>query len=362
MAIAVETSGLTKRYKVGGTFLRRAERTALALSDVNLKVHSGEVFGVVGRNGYGKTTLMKCIASLLLPTAGSIRVFGRDVEKENAEVRKLIGWVGTEERSFYFRLTGEQNLRFFAHLQGIASPTIGPTIAQLGEKFGVTELLGRRFHEYSTGNKQKFAIMRGLLHDPRLLILDEPSRSLDPFAADDLRDHLRDWVSEKKDRTILVTSHNLSEVEELSDRVAIMSRGRLRACGPVDELRKSWGQSETISLLLKSQPSNWQTLQKNLRSGRWDELPSGHGSSGHGWLRFEHAPGDGTFPELLSALVREKSNIVSVDRQVLTLQDIIDRVDEAGTLKMDADPTTALPGPAAFKGASARPSQDSEKP
>ncbi len=323
-SIAVQTQALSKSYRIGGRLWRRGiEKTTRALIDVDLKIAAGEVFGIVGRNGYGKTTLVKCIASLLLPSSGSVRVFGLDTKSQHRELRRAIGWIGTEERSFYFRLTGQQNLRFFAKLQGIEPALAEKRMNELAERFGIVELLTRRFHEYSTGNRQKLALVRGLLHEPRLLMLDEPTRSLDPFAADTLRVTLMDWVREDSSRTVIITSHNLHEIESLSDRVGVMSRGRLRACGAVDKLRQEWGTGETIGIHLEERPAAWENLAGMVSGLQWEK-----DHTLGGWLRFNHKPGDGTLDRVIGELHAARLSLLSVDRKELSLQDIVDRVDQ----------------------------------
>lgn len=334
---AVRTEALCKTYRIGGRFWKRGEAKEVeALIDVDLEVPRGEIFGLVGRNGYGKTTLVKCIASLLLPSKGKVQVFGQDTRVQQRSLRRLVGWVGTEERGFYFRLTGEQNLRFFAQLQGMESDVIEERIQLFAQKFAVKELLSRRFHEYSTGNRHKMAIIRGLLHQPRLLMLDEPTRSLDPFAAHTMRQALLEWVKEDPGRTIIITSHNLQEIESLSDRVGVMSRGRLRACGPVEHLRKEWGSGETIGIQLERKPGAWAALCASLTELTWEPSPDRGG-----WLRVGQRPGDGTLDLVFDELRKENDRILTVERKELSLQDIVDRVD-GGPPSLPRDSTVSV--------------------
>lgn len=324
MPTAIEVSNLSKSYPIGGRFWKRAkERRHQALFDVNLEINPGEIFGLVGRNGYGKTTLIKCIASLLVPSQGNVKVFGKDTVDSGLEVRRMIGWVGTEERSFYFRLTGRQNLLFFARLQGLSRAQSEATIERFSHELGIVELLDRRFHEYSTGNRQRLALLRGLLQGPQLLILDEPTRSLDPFAATALRDTLENWVQEEPERTILITSHNLGEIEDMSHRVGVMSKGHLRAIGPVDELRVRLGASEKIGFQLDRAPEHLEALLSELPQASWEQA---HAQKT--WLRFTHQLSDTLVDSTLRQVLAQGSQVLSVERTELTLQDIIDHVDK----------------------------------
>lgn len=341
MTAAVHTEGLSKTYRVGGRLWfrdRSQARTVDALRGVDLHVRAGEIFGLVGRNGYGKTTLIKCVASLLHPTRGSARVFGHDTISAARQLRRRIGWVGTEERSFYFRLTGRQNALFFAQLQGIAAADARDRVERLAAELEFTALLDRRFHEYSTGNRQRLAIIRALLHDPELLILDEPTRSLDPFAAEMLRTTLRRWAAGSRTRTVMITSHDLDEVEALGDRVGIMSRGQLRACGRVDALRRELGCHEVVGVQI-GRPLD-EAARQQLQRGHAD-LECEPAVEGKTWLRLRQRPDAPTLDGLIRDLVAGDHTIVGVERCSVTLQDIIDHVDRRERVEPeneDADP------------------------
>src|SRR5690606_18834085 len=251
MKAAIEVRDLKKSYATSSRFWQRRELYQ-ALDGINLKVERGEIVGLVGRNGYGKTTLIKCVAGLLAPSAGVVNVWEYDGQKQASAVRRLIGWVGAEERSFYLRLTGYENLMFFARLQGMSASLARQRIGHFCSLLKCDGLLNKRVHEHSTGNRQRFSIVRGLLHDPKVLILDEPTRSLDPFSASDLCKTLRGWVKEDPERCILVTSHQLNEVEDLSARVAIMGKGKLGAFGTLAELRREFQGGESVRIEIRA--------------------------------------------------------------------------------------------------------------
>jgi ABC-2 type transport system ATP-binding protein len=219
-----------------------------ALDSISLTIEQGEIFGLIGRNGAGKTTLAKIIATLVQPTAGHARVCGFDTTRQEIEVRARIGLASAEERNSYWRLTAEQNLLFFARLYGMTDREANLRISELFEQLDLGEMAKRRFGELSTGNKQRVAVARALLMNPPLLLLDEPTRSLDPLAAVRLRSLIRSLVKQTPPTTVFLTSHNLSEVEELCSRVAVISRGKIVASDHPGGLRNSFKTEEEIEI------------------------------------------------------------------------------------------------------------------
>lgn len=242
---AIEAHGLEKSFakKRGlGEILRHpfgATERIEALRGVDLSVRRGEIFALLGPNGAGKTTLLKILSSLILPDAGSATVGGHDTSRENP-VKRQLGLVNSDERSFYWRLSARQNLRFFARLYDVPGPRIDPRIDELLERVDMLEPADRQFSGYSSGMKQRIAIARALLHDPPILLMDEPTSSLDPASARDVRRFVLDELNRRDGKTIVLASHNLREVEMLADRVAILVAGKMRQLGTVDEVRR-WG-------------------------------------------------------------------------------------------------------------------------
>ena len=249
--LAISIRNLSKTYPVSfrrvRAFFRRPPKEPVeALREVSFDVHTGEIFGLIGRNGAGKTTLTKIVATLVHPTTGSVVVRGNDSVVNDVQVRREIGLATAEERSFYWRLTGEQNLMFFARLHGLSDRTAKQRIRELFAKLELEEVARRRFGEMSTGNKQRLAVARAMLSDPPVLLLDEPTRSLDPLAAARMRQMISSLAKQDPPVTILLTSHNLAEVETLCERVAIISRGRIRAIDTPQHLRGLTSKSEQV--------------------------------------------------------------------------------------------------------------------
>ena len=252
-ALAISIRNLSKTYPVGfprirALFRRPAKEPVEALREVSFDVQAGEIFGLIGRNGAGKTTLTKIVATLVQPTTGSVSVRGNDSVAHDEQVRREIGLATAEERSFYWRLTAEQNLMFFARLHGLSDRFAKQRIRELFAKLELEEVARRRFGEISTGNKQRLAVARSMLASPPVLLLDEPTRSLDPLAAARMRELISSLAKEDPPVTILLTSHNLAEVETLCQRVAIISRGSIRAIDTPQQLRGLTSKAEQVHI------------------------------------------------------------------------------------------------------------------
>ncbi len=228
--------------------VRKAYGPALALKDASLELHQGEILALLGPNGAGKTTLIKILATLLTKDAGHVEILGYDLDRHEKEIRHLFGYVGQDsERSAYARLTVVENLRFFGSLRGLGRRQIDQQIERLASLFDFHESLGKLFVQLSGGQKQTVVIMRALLHDPPLVYLDEPTKGLDPFIAKRIRSFLRQFVYQEG-KSLLLTSHVLSEVDELAGRVALIHRGTIPITGTPQDLKAAVGASELVEL------------------------------------------------------------------------------------------------------------------
>lgn len=217
---------VTRRYREYLLHPFRPRSRADALHDIELRVDPGTRLALVGPNGAGKTSLLKMIGGLLYPTTGGVRIAGIDTVDDNAEVRRRVGLVVNEERSFYWRLTGAQNLEFFGVLENLHGKPLRRRIVELLEMVGLAAAGDRRVSDYSSGMKQRLAIARGLLSDPRVLLLDEPTRSLDILGSVEIRQLIAEQLS-GHDRTLVVATNRIEDVLDLCDRLVIIRRGRI---------------------------------------------------------------------------------------------------------------------------------------
>lgn len=208
-----------------------------ALSNLSLEVKKGEIVGLLGPNGAGKTTLSKIITTLIHPSSGEVRLFGVNVLDDPYAARGMMGLVTCDERSFYWRLTGRQNLKFFAALYGVSERDFIERSAEILETLGLEAAADKPYYSYSSGMKQKLAIARGLLSHPQILIYDEPTRSLDPLSAHNIRTWIKKQHVKYPEQTHLLATNQLIEAELLCDRVFIINDGKLIAQGTVDEIR-----------------------------------------------------------------------------------------------------------------------------
>ena len=297
-------------------FGRKIEPDVTALKDINLVIKPGETFGLIGNNGAGKTTLTKSIATLIMPTSGSISVGEYDTVKDDVKVRSVVGFANAEERSFYWRLTSTQNLMFFARLYGMTDKSARERIFHLFNLLKFTDMADRKFAELSTGNKQKLAVARALLSDPVVLLLDEPTRSLDPIAAG----QMRNLISLLKEKTILLTSHNLSEIETLCERIAVISKGEIKEVGTAKELRSQYSELQEVTIEFKSAVLlNFETLGELPENAVLDQSENEYS------LKFSRRPDDDLLGKIVSQLNEKGAIISEIKTERASLLDILEK-------------------------------------
>ena len=234
---AIQVNNLRRIFKSTSGIFKRQVKEILAVDDVSFSVGDGELFGLLGPNGAGKTTTIKMLTTLLIPTAGSASILGLDVVRDAAAVRPRIGFIFGGERGLYWRISGYDNLRYFASLYHVEPGTAKKRIPELIELVGLTGREKERVEGYSRGMRQRLHIARSLIHDPEVLFLDEPTMGLDPVGARELRMAIRNLQSEKK--TILMTTHYMFEADALCQRIAIINKGNIIALDTPENLKKN---------------------------------------------------------------------------------------------------------------------------
>jgi ABC-2 type transport system ATP-binding protein len=249
----IEAVDLHRTYRTTTGALRRRRLEIEALRGVSFTVERGELFGLLGPNGAGKTTTIKILVTLLLPTAGTARVLGHDVVRDTRDVRRRVGFVFGGERGLYERLSGLDNLRYFAELYGVPP---GEQRRRIGAVLELVGLAGRereRVEGYSRGMRQRLHIARGLVHDPEVLFLDEPTLGLDPVGARDLRQTIAGLAAAGK--TLLLTTHYMFEADALCNRIAVISRGRIVAEGSPRALKEGIGEGRVVEIEVFGMPA-----------------------------------------------------------------------------------------------------------
>ena len=224
---AIEVSHLRRTFISHIGVIKRTAKEIVAVDDVSFEIEEGELFGLLGPNGAGKTTTTKMLTTLLIPTSGTAAVKGFDVVKDADQVRRRIGFIFGGERGLYWRLSGIDNLRYFASLYNVDPDTTKKRIEYLLDMVGLNGRGEEKVQGYSRGMKQRLHVARTLLHNPDILFLDEPTLGLDPVGAREFRQVILNLQSEKK--TILLTTHYMFEADALCDRIAVINHGRIIA-------------------------------------------------------------------------------------------------------------------------------------
>ncbi len=295
----IETKNLTKKFD-----------RFLAVDGVTLSVQAGEVLALLGPNGAGKTTTVRMLTSVLKPTQGGARVAGYDVVAEAAKVRASVG-VLTEQHGLYARMPTFEYLDFYGQLYDIPTEERHARIETMLDQFGLTEMRDRRIGEFSKGMRQKLALARALLHQPPVLLLDEPTSAMDPESARLVRNAIKALRSDE--RAIVICTHNLAEAEEIADRIAIIRRGRIIAKGTPTALKQT---------LLG--PGEYELRLAAALNGTIEALPSGVEitSQGKHWLRYRTAQPSEDNPRVLRTLLGQDIPVVSLQEVPRSLEQV----------------------------------------
>lgn len=302
----------------GGNNGATGAKTVVAVDGVSFSVPQGEVFGLLGPNGAGKTTTIKMLSTLLRPTSGRVLIQGLDVEKEPSRVLSRIGTVLSGERCVYWKLTGRENLQYFGALYGLSGPRLTKKINGLLERFQLTQRADETVEKYSTGMKRRIALARALLHDPEVLILDEPTAGLDPQAARNLRELILEFKSEG--RTVLLTTHYMEEADFLSDRVAIIDHGKVIALDSPDHLKRGLRQVRVVEL----EAGEWRDeFGETLKAaGLITSWTAQRPSEGETWRVVIHLPLEVSVGTVVKAYLEQGNSVQNLSVKEATLEDV----------------------------------------
>jgi ABC-2 type transport system ATP-binding protein len=329
----VRVDGLVKSFIARRPWLSvlrhpfRHERIEV-LRGISLEIKAGEFFGLLGPNGAGKTTLFKILATLILPDAGMVEVAGADAVIDPATVRRVLTPVIADERSLYWRLTGLQNLELFASLYGIEAADQTRVATELLDKVGLTHAANQMVGTYSSGMKQRALIARALLSRPSVLLLDEPTRSLDPVSARDFRRFLRDEVVGRQGCTVILATHDADEALELCDRLAVLDRGRLVAQGTARELAAIAGENRYRLVVAPNHVTDALDIMRLSAHTAFTCC----GVSEEGWavLEGEIRGGAPSCAELMRRLAGDGVSVAQLAQIPLSLADLLERLVERG--------------------------------
>ncbi len=211
------------------------------LEKITFSVQPGEIFGLLGPNGAGKTTLLKILATLIIPSSGGAKINGYDLIAQDEKIRSSIGVAWGDDRSFYYHLTGEENLQFFGSLYGLSRQQIKPRIQELYHCLKLDAAKGTKYQYFSTGMRQKLGLARALLPNPPILFIDELTRGIDPSAAIELHRWIKDELGMKQKKTVLLTTHSLDEAQAICSKLAILNQGRIFAQGNIAKILQQIG-------------------------------------------------------------------------------------------------------------------------
>ncbi|MDL4775352.1 MULTISPECIES: ABC transporter ATP-binding protein [Thermomonosporaceae] len=319
-------SGVSKTFRQGRRTLaqrvRRApddRREVCAVDGVDLRVGAGEILGLVGPNGAGKSTTVRMMATLLEPTRGTVEVCGVDAVAEPGRARRHLGVVIGGERSVYWKLTGRENLEYFAALYHLPPRVIGARIDQVLRDTDLLDRAGDYAERYSTGMRQRLSLARALLQEPAVLLLDEPTSGLDPRSAAQLRERIARLREDG--RSVLITTHNMEEADRLCDRIAVIDRGRVVRLGAPAELKRLVEADQVARVRLRVGRS---TADGELVSavGAFATVADKRADGADVDLVLHLPPGTDLLPRLVEVAQRHDAVVHKVDIEPVTLQDV----------------------------------------
>lgn len=320
MTSAIELHNIHKTFKIRSWrsfLLRRPFKQIKVLRGASFTVKQGEIVSLLGLNGAGKSTLIKILASLVTPDKGTSKIQSFDTSLENHRTRSLIGLVNTNARSFYWRLTGKQNLTFFASLYNLSAGERSKRVDELLDWLGLANVANIALMKYSSGQQQRLAICRAMLSEPEIMLMDEPTNSLDPVAAAKLRKFVKDELAGHRNKAILWCTHLLNEAEEISNRIAILHNGKIITQDSLDTIKKRIEKENRYMLKIRCNEVSMPIFLKPIatKSTRTGDI-----------LNVEIKLEEPEIPLLLNKLVKADIEIFTVKPVEMPLEEVFEKL------------------------------------
>lgn len=246
----LKVNSITKSYRKSMSAFKFSKERTVALDEVSFSVVPGEILGVIGHNGAGKTTLFRILAGILDCDSGEMTFSNNKVCRSDYNQRSIVGYVPSDERSFFWRLTGRQNLRFFGGMYGLSNDWVDRQIIKKTKLLNLD--IDVLFRDYSAGMRKKVALLRAFLHKPSLLIMDEITNSLDPASCDQVREAVQSYVSRGTPRAVLWSTHRLEEVDRICDKVLLLNKGKVEFFGKLEEYKKTYCSNSSYVIRTKA--------------------------------------------------------------------------------------------------------------
>ena len=317
----VEVRSLSKKFETKeGPLLQKIRKTVVAVEGVSFSVPKGEIFGLLGPNGAGKTTTIKMLCTLITPTSGDVFINGFSVAKDQQKVRENLGVMLTGERTAYWKLTGRENLEYFAALYHLDPSYTKKRIEELLDLVGLKEREGTLVENYSTGMRIRLSFAKALLNEAPVLLFDEPTASLDPQSSRLIRDIIRDL--KRQGHAIILTTHNMEEADLLSDRVAIIDHGKIVTLGSPSELKEKVKSNDIIEIEARNLSEHTAKALESFSEVSKVAISVDDPSAERGLLRIHAEKGKEVLPKILEFLVRKEIAITNVSFIEPTLEDV----------------------------------------
>lgn len=317
----VEVRSFSKKFETKeGPLLRKIRKVVVAVDGVSFSVPKGEIFGLLGPNGAGKTTTIKMLCTLITPTSGDAFINGFSVAKDQQKVRENLGVMLTGERTAYWKLTGRENLEYFAALYHLDPSYTKKRIEELLGLVGLEEREGTLVENYSTGMRIRLSFAKALLNEAPVLLFDEPTASLDPQSSRLIRDIIRDL--KRQGHAIILTTHNMEEADLLSDRVAIIDHGKIVTLGSPSELKEKVKSNDIIEIEARNLSEHTARALESFSEVSKVAMSANDPSAERGLLRIHAEKGKEVLPKILEFLVRKEIAITNVSFIEPTLEDV----------------------------------------